>query len=35
VKNHIHTVVRFPNGNDYGKAYIRQHADQREAATSS
>jgi hypothetical protein len=22
---HIHTVVRTPNGNDYGKDYLRQH----------
>jgi hypothetical protein len=22
---HIHTVVRSPNGNDYGKDYLRQH----------
>lgn len=24
-RNHIHTVVRTPNGNDYGKDLIRQH----------
>jgi hypothetical protein len=24
-KFHIHTVVRTPNGNDYGKALLRQH----------
>jgi len=24
-RNHIHTVVRTPNGNDYGKDYLRQH----------
>ena len=24
-KNHIHTVVRTPNGNDYGKNLLRQH----------
>ncbi len=24
-KNHIHTVVRAPNGNDYGKDLLRQH----------
>lgn len=24
-KNHIHTVVRTPNGNDYGKDLLRQH----------
>ena len=24
-KNHTHTVVRTPNGNDYGKDLLRQH----------
>jgi hypothetical protein len=24
-RNHIHTVVRAPNGNDYGMDYLRQH----------
>ena len=24
-KDHIHTVVRTPNGNDYGKDLLRQH----------
>ena len=24
-KNHIHTVVRTPNGNDYGRDLLRQH----------
>ncbi|MEM9001804.1 MAG: DUF3500 domain-containing protein [Bacteroidota bacterium] len=24
-RNHIHTTVRTPNGNDYGKDYLRQH----------
>ena len=24
-KNHIHAVVRPPNGNDYGKDLLRQH----------
>ena len=24
-RNHIHTMVRTPNGNDYGKDYLRQH----------
>ena len=24
-RNHIHTVVRSPNGNDYGKDLLRQH----------
>ena len=26
--NHIHTVVRTPNGNDYGKDLLRQHLEQ-------
>ena len=25
IKNHIHTVVRTPNGNDYGKDLLQQH----------
>ena len=25
VLDHIHTVVRTPNGNDYGKDLLRQH----------
>lgn len=25
-KCHIHTIVRTPNGNDYGKDLLRQHA---------
>jgi hypothetical protein len=24
-RNHIHTVMRTPNGNDYGKDLLRQH----------
>ena len=24
-RNHIHTVVRTPNGNDYGQDLLRQH----------
>lgn len=28
VRNHIHTVVRTPNGNDYGKDLLRQHLEQ-------
>lgn len=24
-RDHIHTMVRTPNGNDYGKDYLRQH----------
>jgi hypothetical protein len=24
-KAHVHTVVRTPNGNDYGKDLLRQH----------
>ena len=27
-RNHIHTVVRTPNGNDYGKDLLRQHREQ-------
>ncbi len=27
-RNHIHTVVRTPNGNDYGKDLLRQHFEQ-------
>jgi hypothetical protein len=27
-KEHIHAVVRTPNGNDYGKDLLRQHYDQ-------
>lgn len=23
---HVHTVVRTPNGNDYGRELVRQHA---------
>ncbi len=29
-RNHIHTVVRTPNGNDYGKDLLRQHYEQSE-----
>jgi hypothetical protein len=25
VREHVHTVVRTPNGNDYGKDLLRQH----------
>jgi len=25
MRTHIHTVVRTPNGNDYGKDLLRQH----------
>ncbi len=24
-RDHVHTVVRTPNGNDYGKDFLRQH----------
>jgi hypothetical protein len=24
-RHHIHTVVRIPNGNDYGRDLLRQH----------
>lgn len=27
-KKHVHTVVRTPNGNDYGKDLLRQHLEQ-------
>lgn len=27
-RNHIHTVVRTPNGNDYGRDLLRQHHEQ-------
>jgi len=27
-KNHIHTIIRTPNGNDYGKDLLRQHLEQ-------
>jgi hypothetical protein len=27
-RNHIHTVVRTPNGNDYGNDLLRQHHQQ-------
>jgi hypothetical protein len=27
-RHHIHTVVRIPNGNDYGRDLLRQHYEQ-------
>lgn len=27
-RQHIHTVIRTPNGNDYGKDLLRQHYEQ-------
>lgn len=27
-RNHVHTVIRTPNGNDYGKDLLRQHREQ-------
>lgn len=27
-RNHIHTIVRTPNGNDYGKDLLRQHLEE-------
>jgi hypothetical protein len=27
-RRHIHTVVRTPNGNDYGRDLLRQHHEQ-------
>ena len=32
-RNHIHTVVRTPNGNDYGKDLLRQHYAQHQHPT--
>ena len=29
---HVHTVVRTPNGNDYGMAVVRQHCEQLQRA---
>jgi hypothetical protein len=29
-RDHIHTVVRTPNGNDYGKDLLRQHLEEHE-----
>jgi Protein of unknown function (DUF3500) len=34
-RNHIHTLVRTPNGNDYGKDLLRQHYAKHHASTSS
>jgi hypothetical protein len=31
-RDHIHTVVRTPNGNDYGKDLLRQHRENADAA---
>ncbi|MBV9327360.1 MAG: DUF3500 domain-containing protein [Chloroflexi bacterium] len=33
-RNHIHTVVRTPNGNDYGKDLLRQHLERDHAPRS-
>lgn len=30
-RNHIHTVIRTPNGNDYGKDLLRQHLERHHA----
>lgn len=27
-RNHIHTMIRTPNGNDYGKDYLKQHLEE-------
>jgi hypothetical protein len=27
-REHVHSVVRTPNGNDYGKDLLRQHYEQ-------
>ena len=29
IRQHIHAVIRTPNGNDYGKDILRQHYRQR------
>ena len=34
-RQHIHTMVRTPNGNDYGKALLRQYRMQHESATTN
>jgi uncharacterized protein DUF3500 len=34
-RNHIHTVVRTPNGNDYGRDYLRQHHERFHSGTGS
>lgn len=31
-RDHIHTIVRTPNGNDYGKDYLRQHYERHQAS---
>ena len=28
IREHIHVLVRTPNGNDYGKDLLRQHYEQ-------
>jgi hypothetical protein len=32
-RSHIHTVVRTPNGNDYGRDFLRQHYEQHDHAS--
>jgi uncharacterized protein DUF3500 len=34
-RNHIHTVVRSPNGNDYGKDLLRQHRAKHHASATA
>ena len=34
-RNHIHTIVRTPNGNDYGKDLLRQHYERAHGARSA
>ncbi len=34
IRNHIHTVVRTPNGNDYGKDLLRQHLEKNHQKTN-
>lgn len=33
-REHIHAVIRTPNGNDYGKDLLRQHLEQHHSGTS-
>ena len=33
-KDHIHAVMRTPNGNDYGKDLLRQHIEQHHKASA-
>ena len=33
-RNHIHTIVRTPNGNDYGRDLLRQHYEEHDHSHS-